>query len=281
MRPPTTTPDNGSHERRPTPTPPRGGSGERGFTLIELLVAMSSGIVVCLALFALLSFATHQQARLTDAVQADQLSRGAMTKIVDALHSSCISPEFTPIQEKSGETDLRFINAYSSAAVIGQSETKSESETGHHEAELHEIEWNKATGTLSEKLSYPTAGTWPSFTAWSSPKTIVLAKNVGQVTRSGKAVPIFQYYGYMLTASKGEEEAVSTLSSEPLKDSPELEKTNAAKAAAVAINFKLNDGASSKEEEHAGGRVVELSDTVTLAFSAPKSASTVVDGPCQ
>jgi type II secretory pathway pseudopilin PulG len=246
------------------------GSDEQGFSLVELLVAMSSGIVVCLALFAMLSFATHQQAKLTDAVQADQLSRGTMTKIVDALHSSCISPEFTPIQEKSTETDLRFVNAYSSAAVISEPE-----------ALLHEIEWNKATGTLTEKVSYDTAGTWPSFTAWSSPKTIVLAKNVAQVTRGGKAVPIFQYYGYTLTASSGAEETVSTLGSEPLKDSPELVKANAAKAAAVAINFKLNDGASSKEEEHAGGRVVELSDEVTLAFSAPKSASTVVDGPCQ
>ncbi len=274
---PTPPPHNEGNESGFTPVEPqRSGNSEQGFSLVELLVAMSSGIVVCLALFAMLSFATHQQARLTDAVQADQLSRGAMTKVVDALHLSCIAPEFTPIQEKSTETDLRFINAYSSGAVIGESET-----TGAKEAELHEIEWNKATGTLSEKLSYPTAGTWPSFTAWGSPKTIVLAKNVGQATRGGKAVPIFQYYGYSLTASNGAEETVSTLSGEPLKDSPELSKLNAGKAAAVAINFKLNDGASSKEEEHAGGRVVELSDEVTLAFSAPKSASTVVDGPCQ
>jgi type II secretory pathway pseudopilin PulG len=249
---------------------------ERGTTLIELLVGMVAGSAVCLALVALLLFATHQQARLSAAVQTNQLSRTAMTKIVDELHSACIAQEFTPIVEKSSENELRFVNAYSAAAVI--SEAKSE-------AYEQRIAWNEATGKLIDTTFASNGGSWPHFTFPKSPSEAIvpggtlLASNVTKNTVGGKSVPIFQYYPYTTTVTSGTETALTTLSSEALK--VPLTSTEAARAAAVVISFKTAVGVKGKEEAHAGGRTDELSDQVTLAFSAPKSESTSVDGPCQ
>ena len=89
----------------------------RGFTLIETLVAILTGIVVTAALFAILEVSLHQSARAADVVQASQLGRATMTRMVDELRSSCLATEFTPIQEKSSNTELYFRNSYSEKAV--------------------------------------------------------------------------------------------------------------------------------------------------------------------
>lgn len=248
---------------------------EHGFTLIEVLVAMASGTVVCAALVALLSFATHQQARLSSAVAANQLSRTAMTRIVDELHSACLAPEFTPVLVESGPSELRFVNAYSEAAVIGENKVKPE-------AFEHHIKWIEASGQLIDYTFPSNGGTWPKFTFQKTEVPLggtVIATNVTQNKAGGKAIPIFQYYEYATASSSGSEAGLATLSSEPM--ATPLKAPSPAKAASVLINFKTAVGVKGKEEERPGGRTVELSDRVTFAFSAPKSESTVVDGPCQ
>ena len=100
-------------QRPPHLTPPDLLVSATGFTLIELLVAMVAGMAVIGALFGILEVPFHQTANLTDRVQSNQNGRIAMTRIIDALHSTCLSPEFKPIQESSSENDLSFVNAYS------------------------------------------------------------------------------------------------------------------------------------------------------------------------
>lgn len=249
---------------------------EHGLTLIETLVAIAAGSIVCVALVTLLLFVTKQQARLSSAVQANQLSRTAMTHIVDELHSACIAPEFTPLLTEQGKSDsnnLWFINAYSEAPVI--SESKAEAYEQH-------IEWQEATGKLVS-YSYPSnGGSWPKFTFSKTPTIIggtVIANNVTQNKSEGKAVPIFQYYAYSTTASSSTKSALSTLEASPLE--VKLNEKTAPRAAAVLVNFKAAVGLKGKEEERPGGRAVELSDLVTLSFSVPKSESSTADGPCQ
>lgn len=255
-------------------------SEEHGVSLIELLVAMSMGLVIALALFAILDFSTRQTARITDAVQANQLGRVAMTKIVNELHSACIAPSFTPVQEKSGENELWFINAYSSKAVISEAKP---------EAYEHHIVWNKATGTLVD-YSFPSnGGSWPKFTFASTESPVggtLLASGVEQSKSesTGKALPIFQYYSYTTTSSSGTEAGLNTLSTEPLTltGSPKALWTNAPTAASVLIRFTTGPTESTKSLGVQGEHTrVALSDQVTFTFSAPKSESATVDAPCE
>ena len=61
---------------------------------------MVTGIIVTGALFAILEVSTRQSSRLSNVAQATQVSRNAMTKIVDQLRSACLSTNFTPVIEK-------------------------------------------------------------------------------------------------------------------------------------------------------------------------------------
>src|SRR5271168_4597836 len=115
---------------------------DRGFTLIELLVSMLTATIVVGALFSILTISTGQTALIADRVQANQLGRTAMTRIVDELHSSCLAAGFAPIQEKSNETELIFKNAYSEEAVLPNTKAAEEqlkSGTGVFE---HQIVWS-------------------------------------------------------------------------------------------------------------------------------------------
>lgn len=253
-------------------------SGEGGFTLIETLVASSTGIVVSLALFAVLLFATRQETHLSDAAQATQLGRFAMSKIVNELHSSCLAPGFTPIQENSSESELRFINAYSGAATIEKKEVNE-----------HRIVWNEKAETLTD-YTYPATKeeTWPKFkyseTAEPS-KGVLLASHVTKIESGGEKTPIFQYYSYNLESNESATAGLSTLNTTPLK--APLSETGAATAASVLVSFNTGSGASTTSVTNTLGKglakdVAEGQQSqVSLSFSVPTSEAEKVDTPCQ
>jgi Tfp pilus assembly protein PilW len=240
---------------------------EHGFSLIEMLVAMLSATIVAGALFAILNFSTSESATLSDKVQADQLGRVAMTRIDEELHSACIAPRFVPIQKESNESNLRFITAYSEKAVIPQ-------------AELHEIVWSKATGTLIDYSAKNSGGEWPAFT-FSEPRTELNRKAnllATHVTESG--VPIFQYFKYATETTESEKTAVSTLESEPLagtKTTAGLSVAEAGQAASVLVSFN----AAAADGKVTRNRSTNLSSQVTFAFAVPNAETPISDAPCQ
>ncbi len=261
----------------PTTSTPRGWravlSDEGGFSLIELLVSITSGIVVCFALFAILNFSTDQTARLTGYAQATQQGRIAMTKVVDELHSACLAPGFAPVQVGSSGTELRFINAYSEEAVISKSQVNE-----------HRIVWNEKAETLTD-YTYPTTKeiTWPAFeysVAASPAGGTRIASNVTETEAEGKKVPIFKYYSYKGESSESATTGLNTLSSEPLV-TPLTEKT-APTAASVLIDFNAGPSVG-KTDIGALGKGVDdaLQTQVTLSFSVPISNDEVVDAPCK
>jgi type II secretory pathway pseudopilin PulG len=246
---------------------------ESGFSLIELLVAMISGVVVCFALFAILNITSDQTSRLTNYAQATQQGRLAMTKIVDALHSACVTNGFAPILTNSGESELRFINAYSEEAVIPKSQFNEQ-----------KIVWNKATETLTD-YTYPATKeiSWPNFeySSTASPSTgVQLARNVTQTETGGKKVPIFQYFAYTGESSESATTGLSTLNTKPL-EVPLTEKT-APTAASVLVTFSAgpNEGTTAIGAQGKGVSAGEQTQ-VTLSFTVPISNEKDVDAPCQ
>ncbi len=252
-----------------------------GFTLVETLVAMLTGIVVTAALFAILEVSLHQSARAADVVQASQLGRATMTHMVDELRSSCLATEFTPIQEKSSNTELYFRNSYSEKAIPTS-------------ASEHKIVWNEKTGALTDSTYPSTSGTWPNFTysGTESPAggTLIGERISAQGTtvvknKEGKSetipTPIFRYYKYATAAGNAEHDTnlpVGTLTQIELGAGETLGSARAAEVASVLISIRA--GATDGLYTTKGG-VADFSNQVTLAFSAPNPEKTIEDGPCQ
>ena len=244
---------------------------ERGFTLIETLVAILTGVIVTGALFAILEVSLHQSSRIVDVAQATQLGRTAMTKMVEELHSACISPGFQPIQEKSSETELIFRNARSNKSIIPTA-----SESASEGAYEHKI---KLEGTKLVDWAYPsTGGSYPEFTysKTASPvKGTRLGENITQSESGGKKIPIFQYYNYATESHSSSTTPFGTINTEAL--TVPLTAALAAEAASVLISFRTAPASNNS----ALNRSVDLSNQVTLAFSAPNSEATIDAAPCE
>jgi type II secretory pathway pseudopilin PulG len=274
----------------------------QGFTLIELLVAMLTATIVVGALFTILEISTSQTTLIADKVQANQLGRTAMTRIVDELHSSCLSPGFAPIQEKSNESELIFKNAYSEEAIIPNAkaaEEKSKSGTGIFE---HQIVWNSTAKTLTDFIYKSTSGEGteailptPDYSsttheaANATPtKGVLLAIHVTQTEESGGAkIPIFKYYKYNKEAISSSSTPDSTLIEIPsgylpLKvetktGSKEEKEDSAENTSSVLISFRVApvDGKSEHDQ------YIDLSNQVTLAFSAPDTENPIKYSACE
>lgn len=256
-------------------------SDESGYTLIELLVAIVTGMVIMLALVAVLAFSTRQETHLTDVAQATQLGRLAMTKVVDELHSACIAPGFAPIQANSTENELRFINSYGKEAVISKTEVNE-----------HRILWSKEAETLTD-YTYPAAKeeTWPTFkySETANPtKGVLIASHVTQMESEGKKLPIFQYYSYNLESNESATAGLNSLNTTPLKTPLEKEgKEAAATAASVLVSFNTGSSATTASLTNTLGKTLskDIGDgqqtQVTLSFSVPITEAEKVDTPCQ
>jgi prepilin-type N-terminal cleavage/methylation domain-containing protein len=245
------------------------GHDERGFTLIELLVAMVTGLVVSGALFAILEVSLHQTSRLADRVEADQTGRIAMTRVIDALHSTCISPEFRPIQSGSSATELKFITAYSSEATIPLSAVTE-----------HVIKWEKEsgkeTGLLTDSSRTATGGSWPKYTFSGTATTTRLASNIGAPQEESKSV-VFHYYKYATTSSSEVEKQLTPLSTLETKPLAMKESKEAEEAASVLVRFV----AYPSNGNTASNRGVDLRNQITLAMSAPSSETPFEAVPCE
>jgi Tfp pilus assembly protein PilE len=250
---------------------------QRGFTLIETLVAMFSAVVVVGALYAILDVSVQQAARVSDVVQATQIGRTTMTKVVGELHSACIASEFEPIQVGSmeatnnSEAKLVFINAYSKEAEITT-------------AFEHEIVWQKSTGLLVDKEYKSSGGTWPKFTFPTTKTETRLGEHISENenTETKKFEPMFQYYKYTKESSKlsSETEGLSTLkllSLETKGAENVLTAKVAEEAAAVEINFRQAP-VDNYTGEH---RSTDLKSLVTLSFSVPNAETPIEAKPCE
>jgi hypothetical protein len=244
---------------------------ERGVSLIETIVAMVSGLVLLGAMFSILEVSLHQSTRLTDVAQATQLGRNTMTRVVDELHSACISPGFTPIQEGSNSKEMTVISAYSENATIGAESVRKD-----------KIVWSEAAKTLTDTRYQGNGGEWPKYTF---PEKATAVTRVGEsVTQAEnekkEKLPIFRYYAYAAKAGTGTSAPSSALNeAEPLTGEGEkgLSAKEAKTAASVLVSFRTAPPSGSTQ----ASRSIDLSSQVTFAFSAPSSEASIKDGPCE
>jgi Tfp pilus assembly protein PilW len=233
---------------------------ESGFMLVELLVAMISATVVTGALFAILIVGLHQNTQIDARVQATELGRPPMTRMVDELHSACIVKEFTPIQEKSGPNELIFVSAVGEEAVLKK-------------AYLHKIAYSSSESTLTETTYASSGGEWPNFEFKSTPSTRRIGEYINRSKSGETELPVFQYYKYATASSSTN--AVTTL--EQMKvESTGLTEAQSKEAAAVQIAYTA--GAPEGKQYKP---TIELTDQVTLGFTAPSAETPIVQKPCE
>lgn len=246
-------------------TAPRLAHDERGFTIIEVLVAILTGLIVVFALFTVLEISLRQTSRITDTVQADQLGRTALAKIVDELHTACIAREFAPVQAGSTGSTLLLRTAYGEHAAVESAN-----------AAEHRIVWSSATHKLTDYTKKSTGGTSPNFTYEAGETPTLLGEKIYATESAGKEVPIFQYEKYNTKATSSSEAPLGTLLAikPPEKG---FSSEEAATVSAVLVTFTT----APTDNNLKLFRAAEFSDLVTFAFAAPASEATIQDGPCR
>lgn len=245
---------------------------EQGLTLVELLVAMVTSLVVGGALLGILGFSLRQETRITDRVQADQIGRTAMTKVIEQLRSSCTGLDSTAIQgpattptsplATTGPTDLWYLTAYGSATA------GSAAVTGVTE---HDVHWTPNStgaqlGTLYD-YSWPSTGGEPPYSAWTFNTTLstttatkhVLATNVIPLETS----KIFSYYKYETNPASSS--TYGTLVEFPSTAQPTA--TTAKLVAEVEVGFKQAPEHGDTREGH----TTTFNSSVLLRFRPTES----------
>jgi len=250
---------------------------EHGFTLVELLVGMVTGLIVIGAAFTILKVSLTQSSRITDRVQADQVGRTAMSKVVEELRTTCLAKGFTPVQEKSTSKELIFDDAASSESLINSLKPAPEAYQDHIflKGETLVDERHASTGgELPSEFTYSNATT----------KTITLATHVTPTViekeKVKETLPLFRYFRYAATANAGNgTEGVSGLETKPIKLAGEeaLGATRAAEAASVDVAFTV----APQDNWTASSRWVAFENQVTFAFGLPASETKIEDGPCE
>ena len=181
---------------------------QRGMTIVELLVGISMTLVVLAAVATLTSSVLHHQDRIVRRVDANSRARPVMTRIVQGLHSACVTSHIVPVRTGSTGTSISFLSR--SGAGVGPT------------PDLHTI--TLSGGTLTERV-YRANGTtppdWGGFTTEIGPPSgTALLTNV-----SAPGGTIFRYYDFINGA----------LSTTPLP--VPLTDTNAARVSYVTVTF--------------------------------------------
>jgi type II secretory pathway pseudopilin PulG len=180
---------------------------QRGFTIVELLVSISATLVVMMGVVTLTTTVIHQQARISNRVDANARARPAMTRIVQGLHSSCVASHIVPIQSGSTGTSVSFLSKPGSA--VGPT------------PDLHTVSLSGTT--LREAVFRATGGSPPNWTFSSTASSdMILLTNV-----AAPGGVIFRYFDFVT--------GTGALNTTPLPTP--LSATNAARASYVSVSF--------------------------------------------
>lgn len=224
---------------------------EGGFTLVELMIGSAVSLVVLGAILAMTQVAADSQNRVVQRTYANQRGRPAMDRIVDRLHSACVSPGLAPVRPESTESSMVLYSKSGSAVNPAP----------------NRYVISLSSGAITETTALGT-GTEPSnwtFGTPSSPFTLVDGVGAAEVGEPPASVPLFRYYAY-------EEGHVA---SAPLP--VPLSTEDAARTVQVDIAFSV--GPTSGTPSDAGSPIV-LTDSATLRIEPASEDSAQVNLPC-
>ncbi len=222
---------------------------EGGYTLVELLIGSMVSLIVLAAIMMMVQVATGDQNRVVQHVYAGQRGRPVMNRIVDRLHSACVSPGLAPVREGSSETSL---------VVYSKSGSAVSPTPNRYVIALSE-------GKLTETVALG-SGTEPSnwtFGSASTPVQLINGVGTAKVGEPPVAVPLFRYFAY-------EEGHVATT---PLP--VPLSKENAAKTVQVDIAYTVGPSATA-----GSAAAITLTDSATLRIEPASEDSAQVNLPC-
>jgi hypothetical protein len=221
---------------------------ERGTTLIELMVALAAGMVVMFAMTMVIVVTLHSSARVSARVDATQRARIVTSRIMEQLHSACILPEITPVQEKSTGTSLRFIH-----------------QTGAAVSPLPILSViTLSSGTLSESDYKSTTGPLPS---WSfEPTSFATRTLLTKVAPISPSSSIFSYYTY-----------TSGTLSQVTPPAAGFDSTTAAQVVQVRVGLTATPGTTPVKDT---GAPASIQDSASFRLTPPSFNENVTSRPC-
>jgi hypothetical protein len=168
-------------------------AGESGFTVMELLVASLLGMVVILAVLAMMDGAQGHSSRVALRVDATQRGRVAMEQATQRLRSQVCLGTATPVTEATA-TGITFYADFGDEAFTPEQRRLFVS-----------------GGALREEI-YNGTGTPPAVTFPTTPsQQRVLVRGIEQAKdASGTALPYFSYYAYTASNPSEPTELLST-----------------------------------------------------------------------
>jgi type II secretory pathway component PulJ len=222
---------------------------ERGTTLVELMVALMAGLVILSALTMVMLTTMHGTARVAARVEATQRARLALVKLMQELHSSCVSPEIAPVKEKSEGNVLRFVHQ----TGAGVQPTPILSVVSY------------SSGTLKQSDYAVSGGTAPNWT-FDEVKPTSTSTLLTKVTPVPPSTSIFSYYRY----------ANGTLSTVP--QATPLSKTESELTVQVqaALTAEPEKGTTIKN----AGNSATVQDAATLRLTPPSFNEGSPSKPC-
>ncbi|MDX6602185.1 MAG: hypothetical protein QOF13_1387 [Solirubrobacterales bacterium] len=221
---------------------------ERGTTLVELVVGTALGMVVLTALTTLMITSMHASARVTARVHATQNARISLVKVIEQLHSACVTPKIAPVQVGSTGTTLIFSHS-----------TASEGSSSTVKPILSKV---ALSGTSLVETDYPSLGGMPPKFSETPIGKQTLASNV---TPTPPSSAIFSYYTY----SNGNLVAV------PPK---ELGLTEANSVIQVKVAFTGFPPTTSNSDSNVGASVA---NSAMLRLTPPSFEAEAGSLPCQ
>lgn len=220
---------------------------QRGVTLVEMLVGMLVGIIVLGGVVTLVTTTARSSGRVSERVAVDQVARPMMQRLMDELHSTCISPGIAPVLAGSSASSISFIHQTGSAVSPVPVKRTITLSAG----KLTDTVYNSTGGS---------AGDWTFSTTPSS--TYQLLDRVSNIG----STPIFSYYAY----------ASGVISATPL--ATPLSDADAAVAVQVDVAFQVSPATSATSTEV--GAPVQLTNSALLRFSPSNEDTSQAGLPC-